>query len=64
MDNKEAIIQATITLIEEKGEHFEEITVRDICKNAGVGLGIVNYHFGIKEKLIEMCVERIINGIV
>ena len=64
MDNKEAIIQATITLIEEKGEHFEEITVRDICKNAGVGLGLVNYHFGSKEKLIEMCVERIINGIV
>jgi len=64
MDNKEAIIQATMTLIEEKGEHLEEITVRDICKNAGVGLGLVNYHFGSKEKLIEMCVERIINGIV
>ncbi len=64
MDNKEAIIQATITLIEEKGEHLEEITVRDICKNAGVGLGLVNYHFGSKEKLIEICVERIINGIV
>ncbi|QNM06518.1 TetR/AcrR family transcriptional regulator [Qiania dongpingensis] len=64
MDSKEAIIQATITLIEEKGEHLEEITVRDICKNAGVGLGLVNYHFGSKEKLIEMCVECIINGIV
>jgi len=64
VDNKEAIIQATIKLIEEKGEHLEEITVRDICKNAGVGLGLVNYHFGSKEKLIEMCVERIINGIV
>ena len=64
MDNKEAIIQATIKLIEEKGEHLEEITVRDICKNAGVGLGLVNYHFGSKEKLIEMCVERIINRIV
>lgn len=49
MDNKEAIIQATMTLIEEKGEHLEEITVRDICKNAGVGLGLVNYHFGSKE---------------
>ena len=64
MDNKEAIIQATIKLIEENGEHLEEITVRDICKNAGVGLGLVNYHFGSKDKLIEACVERIINGIV
>ena len=48
MDNKEAIIQATIKLIEEKGEHLEEVTVREICKRAGVGLGLVNYHFGNK----------------
>lgn len=64
MDSKEAIMQATIKLIEENGEHLEEITVREICKRAGVGLGLVNYHFGNKDKLIEQCVERIINGIV
>ena len=64
MDHKEAIIQATMELIEEKGEHLDEITVREICKKAGVGLGLVNYHFENKEKLIELCVERIINGIV
>lgn len=64
MDNKEAIIQATIALIEEKGEHLDEITVREICKRAGVGLGLLNYHFGNKDKLVELCVERIINGIV
>lgn len=64
MDNKEALIQATITLIEEKGEHLDEITVREICKNTGVGLGLVNYHFGSKDRLVELCVERIINGIV
>ncbi len=64
MDNKEAIIQETIELIEENGEHLEEITVREICKRAGVGLGLVNYYFKNKEKLIELCVERMINGIV
>lgn len=64
MDNKEAIIQATIEMINEKGDRLNEITVRDICKRSGVGLGLVNYHFGNKEKLIEVCVERIINGIV
>lgn len=64
MDNKEAIIQATAKLIEEKGEHLEEITVREICKRAGVGLGLVNYHFGNKDKLIEQCVERMINETV
>lgn len=64
MDSKEAIIQAAIDLIEENGERLEEITVREICKRAGVGLGLVNYHFGNKDKLIEQCVERIINGII
>lgn len=64
MDSKEAIIQATIKLIEEKGEHLEEVTVREICKRAGVGLGLVNYHFGNKDKLIEQCIERMINRTV
>ncbi|MCR4926247.1 MAG: TetR/AcrR family transcriptional regulator [Clostridiales bacterium] len=64
MDSKEAIINVTIELIEENGEHLEEITVREICKRAGVGLGLLNYHFENKDKLIELCVERIINGIV
>lgn len=64
MDSKEAIIQATMELMEEHGEHLEEITVREICKRANVGLGLVNYHFGNKDALIEQCVERMINGIV
>lgn len=53
-----------IKLIEEKGERLDEITVREICKRASVGLGLVNYHFGNKEKLIEQCIERMINGTV
>lgn len=64
MDNKEIIIQATIDLINEKGEQLNNITVREICKKANVGLGLVNYHFGNKDKLIELCVERIVNGII
>ena len=64
MENKEAIIRATIELIEENAGHLEEITVREICKRADVGLGLVNYHFKNKDKLIEQCVERMINGVV
>ena len=64
MDSKEAMIQATIALIEENGEDLEAITIREICKRAGVGLGLLNYHFGNKDKLMELCIERIINGIV
>lgn len=64
MDNKETIIKTTMRLIEEKGEHLEEITVREICKRANVGLGLVNYHFGSKDKLIEQCIECMINKTV
>lgn len=64
MDNKEAIIQATIALIEGKGENIDLITMREICKKAQVGLGLINYHFENKDKLIALCVEKIINGIV
>lgn len=64
MDSKEAMIQATTALIEENNENLDNITVREICKRANVGLGLVNYHFGNKDKLIEICVARMINGIV
>lgn len=64
MDSREAIIQAATSLIEENSAHPENITVREICKRADVGLGLVNYHFGNKDKLIEQCVERMINGII
>ena len=60
MDNKEAIIQATIALLRENGENLEAITVREICKSADVGLGLVNYHFGNKDNLIER--KRSIGG--
>ena len=64
MDNKEKIIKATISLIEEKGEQINSITIREICRKANVGLGLVNYYFENKDKLISYCVEKIINGIV
>lgn len=61
---REKIMDAATALIEEKGERLEEITVREICARAGVGLGLCNYYFKSKEKLIEACVERIVNKIV
>ena len=65
MDNhKEAILQATMALIEEKGEHVQEITIREICKKAGVGLGLVHYYFENKDALIEQCIARMISGMV
>lgn len=62
--SKEAIINATIELIKEKGKDIEAITMREISKKADVGLGLINYYFLNKERLIDVCVERIINEII
>lgn len=57
-------MEAAISLINEKEDRLEEITMREISKRANVGLGLINYHFRNKDRLIELCVERIVNGIV
>lgn len=64
METRETIIRAATEMITENGGNPDAVTVRDICKRANVGLGLVNYHFENKDKLIELCVARIINGIV
>lgn len=33
-------------------------------RRLGAELWLLNYYFGNKDKLIELCVERMINGIV
>ena len=61
---KEKIIRATTELIEQSSGRIHEITSRKIAQQAGVGLGLINYHFGSKENLITICVQRIINNVV
>lgn len=61
---KEVIIQATTELIQECNGEVNKITLRKISERAGVGLGLINYHFGSKEQLIVDCVQRIINHVV
>ena len=63
-DSKTAILQATEELIDQNGDRLEDITVREICRRANVGLGLVNYYFGSKEALIAQCVERKIQAVV
>lgn len=64
MDIKEEIIKATIALIKNSEGLVENITIRDISKKAGVAVGLINYHFGSKKKLIEICVQRIISHVM
>lgn len=61
---KEEIIKVTTELIEENDGNVDRITARVIAAKANIGLGLINYHFGSKEKLISICVERIISEVI
>jgi AcrR family transcriptional regulator len=63
-DIKEKIISATIALINRSDGLVENITVREIAQKADVAVGLINYHFGSKKNLIEICVQRIISHVM
>lgn len=63
-NTKEKIILQTIKLINQTDGNTEKLTMRMIAESSGVGLGLINHYFISKENLIEICVQRIINGIV
>ena len=55
---KQRIINVTIELICQ-GKKPSEITVSDITEKAGVGNGMVNYHFQSKDNLLRTTVKRV-----
>jgi len=61
---KEKIIEVTTGLIQESSGNIEEITTRMIAERAGVGIGLINYHFDSKNLLIEECIQRIISNVI
>lgn len=61
---KNHIIEVTTELIEQNNGNIKDITARMIAEKANIGLGLINYHFGSKEKLITECVQRIISQVV
>jgi AcrR family transcriptional regulator len=52
IDIREKIINATIELLEEHND-AGPLTMRLIAEKAGVGLGLINYHFKTREALIN-----------
>ncbi len=56
LSTKERILNTTEKIISEAG--FSKISLRSISNEAKTNLAAVNYHFGNKEKLIEMMLER------
>lgn len=61
---KNRIIEVTTELIEQHDGNTKSITARMIAEKAGIGLGLINYHFGSKDHLITECVQRIIGKVV
>lgn len=46
---KEALVKAIVQLSQEKG--YEKVTIRDICRKAGISIGSFYHHFSSKEEL-------------
>lgn len=55
MDKREHIILKAIELFSEWG--FDNTSIREISKKAGVNVAMINYYFGSKEKLFEAMIE-------
>jgi AcrR family transcriptional regulator len=53
---EEKIVEAARKLFTEKGYHA--IKTRDIAKEAGINLALLNYYFRSKEKLFELVVKE------
>ena len=60
---KERIIEAATALIKQHGS-AESVTMRDIAAGAGVGVGLIYYHFQTKDRLLELCIQRIISRVI
>lgn len=60
---KERIIRAAMELINTEKD-IDRITIRNIAERAGVGTGLINYHFQTKENLLKQCVQLIIGDVI
>ena len=57
---KSELMDKTIELVDRAGGDVERVTVREISAAAGVGVGLVNYHFGSKEELFHCCARQVV----
>lgn len=57
---KSNIMQAALSLIEQGDGCIGDVTVREIASAAGVGVGLINYHFGSKDALMRLCAQTIV----
>lgn len=56
---RQRLLEAAVRLFAERG--FEEVTVREICKEAGANVASVNYHFRDKWSLYKEVLQPMID---
>lgn len=61
---KEKIIKVTTKMIISSNGDIDRVTTRSIAEKAGIGIGLINYHFQTKENLMELCIQRIIGNVI
>jgi len=61
---RERIIAQATALIKEHNGDAEKVTVRRIAERSGVSVGLINHYFGSKNRLVELCVQNIILGVI
>jgi AcrR family transcriptional regulator len=59
---KKRIMDVTLSLLENT-ENPEDITIRRIAEDAGIGIGLINYHFTSRDKLINEVISLKMNSL-
>ena len=59
-DSKQAIREAAVGLFNERG--YENVSLRDIAREAGVAIGTLTYHFRRKEDLLDAILADLHGG--
>ena len=62
-DARQSIIDTTKAILEEVDD-VEKITVRQIAERAGVGIGLINYHFKSKDNLLSIAIGDVMTKII
>lgn len=61
-ERRQALIAATLRCLAEQGA--ERTSIRSICREAGVSLGLVNHHYHSKEALVADVYEQVSNDLL
>ena len=56
-ETKKKILNAAVSLLDEAG-NIELVTVRRIAELAGVGVGLINYHYKTREELLHLAINE------